>query len=155
LKSPMSKETDLTEIFKNAGYDKKTIENLLKNKSLAQTVAQLFIDSEAKDISQVSYLLFTLASKCKSETHRILISKYVGSLKIKTSFQLEEAMAYVRELTKETIIDMKEFEEKCGVGIKVTPDEMKNATKKVLTDFIENKKNLLNVGDIIVAIKKN
>jgi glutaminyl-tRNA synthetase len=142
-----------TKHFEKSGLDKKNIENLLKNESLSKTLVHLIDTCGAKDISKCGHLLFTLVGKCKTDSHRAFISKYIGSEKITTPLQLDEAVAFVKPLLMDAVIDVTKFEDATGIGAVVTEDDIKKAAKSVIDDFVKNGKKL-SYGDVMGSVKR-
>jgi hypothetical protein len=57
-----------------------------------------------------------IAGKVKSKTHRPLILRYIKEGKFTLPSQLDAAIKYISKVSKDDKIDIKDFEEVCGVG---------------------------------------
>ena len=105
---------DFQKEFERVGIDKQNIENMLKNAQLCKTLVEVIKESEVSDenASQIGPFLVQVAGLTKN---RALVAKYVGSRKIKRSAQLDAALKFIKA-KKDAPIDIKEFEDSCGVG---------------------------------------
>lgn len=80
-------------------------------------------------------LLYHLATKIKPQInhHMPLIVKYIATKKLDTTLRVDKAIEYA--LSHINNIDTNEFEEFCGVGVVVTPEEIESAVEKLITEY--------------------
>lgn len=64
--------------------------------------------------------------------------------------QLDAAIAFVKKLTKDAKVNVKEFEESSGVGIETTEKEILDFVAKI---FEEHKVQLLETGESYIGSK--
>jgi polyhydroxyalkanoate synthesis regulator phasin len=91
---------------------------------------------------KVGNLLFGVACKLPAtiEKHRSLLAELVGKGNINNNSQLDFIIDYLKENQKKGIdLDLKDFNERCGIGKKSTPEELAVIVKEV---FEVNKERL-------------
>ncbi|KAF5282463.1 hypothetical protein FQA39_LY17578 [Lamprigera yunnana] len=89
----------------------------------------------------IGILLYHLATRSKPQIshHLPFIVKFIVSKKLDSTLRIDKAIAYAL-LHISTGIDPKEFEDYCGVGIIITPEQIENVVEKFVN---KNKKDLL------------
>uniref|UniRef100_A0A8C0J402 glutamine--tRNA ligase n=1 Tax=Chelonoidis abingdonii TaxID=106734 RepID=A0A8C0J402_CHEAB len=75
-------------------------------------------------------LLYNVASRLKDQKRLRFLVGYVTSKKIVTDLQLSAALEYVRSHPLDPI-DTADFEQECGVGVVVTPEQIEEAVSAV------------------------
>nr|XP_032637664.1 glutamine--tRNA ligase [Chelonoidis abingdonii] len=73
-------------------------------------------------------LLYNVASRLKDQKRLRFLVGYVTSKKIVTDLQLSAALEYVRSHPLDPI-DTADFEQECGVGVVVTPEQIEEAVE--------------------------
>ena len=74
-----------------------------------------------------------MASKVKAQISDKVpfVAKYIGEKKLDTVLRVDAALNYLMSNIKETV-DTKAFEEACGVGIVITPEQIEEAVEKLI-----------------------
>eukprot|EP00123_Amoebidium_parasiticum_P016475 comp23445_c1_seq1/m.39113 comp23445_c1_seq1/g.39113 ORF comp23445_c1_seq1/g.39113 comp23445_c1_seq1/m.39113 type:complete len:787 (-) comp23445_c1_seq1:505-2865(-) len=123
----------LTNVF---GQSESKIKETVKNEKLTQTIrdicAEAGITSSSKVSKGVSNLLYNIATRLPPKTkanRRPVLVKYVVDEKITTDTQLTAAFDFFKdeELTGGEQLDTSAFDQACGVGVVVTPEQVKAA----------------------------
>jgi glutaminyl-tRNA synthetase len=132
-------EDPRVEVFKAIGLDPNVAAETINNKKFAATLYQMIEEAGVKAgcSKPVGQALYTLASKVgvdgspliRSSRHELW--RYVVDQRIKTNAQMTAAAAYFKK--KETFVPA-EFEAECGVGVVVTPDQIKETIAAALAD---------------------
>ncbi|KAI4357793.1 hypothetical protein L6164_001719 [Bauhinia variegata] len=148
------------ERFLKIGLDERTAKNTIANNKVTANLTAVIDEAGITDGCErsVGNLLYTVATKYPSNAllHRPTLLQYVISLKIKTTAQLDAALAFLADTGLEKL-DLKKFEESCGVGVEVSKEEIERIVNEV---FEENKAAILelryrfNVGELLGHIRK-
>lgn len=150
----------LLEQFLRIGLDERTARNTVANNKVTANLNAVIHEAgvlEGCD-KAVGNLLYTVATKYPSNAlvHRPILLKYVTSNKIKMPAQLEAAFSFFSAAGQEDI-KLNEFEDKCGVGVEVSAEEIEKTVYEV---FEEHKNEILeqryrtNVGDLFGQVRK-
>ena len=134
-------EEKLKQDLKNFEIPEAKIEEMLKKKKFVERLKYVLEQSKLeKGDKELGLLLIQLAEKLNpAYNHRLpLLLKYVIPKEISTSQQLDAAIAYLRKKGEEEI-DIKEFENVAGIGVKITPDDI----RKVVIELIKAKLDLI------------
>lgn len=80
--------------------------------------------------------MYHLASKIKNQIADKIafIAKYIAEKKLDTTQRVDAALNYFLNHVKETI-DITKFEEECGIGIVVSPEEIESEVEKVISAY--------------------
>ena len=78
-------------------------------------------------------LLYHLASKIKAQISSKLpfVAKYIGETKLNTTQRVDAALQFLLSHPQGEI-SVSDFEEACGVGVIVTPEEVKKQVEQVI-----------------------
>lgn len=76
-------------------------------------------------------LLYGLASRLRDPRRLSFLVSYVAGKKILTELQLSAALEYVRSHPLDPI-DTADFEQECGVGVVVTPEQIEEAVEAAI-----------------------
>ena len=134
-------EGKLKQDLKNFEIPETKIEEMLKKKKFVERLKYVLEQSKLeKGDKELGLLLIQLAEKLNpAYNHRLpLLLKYVIPKEISTSQQLDAAIAYLRKKGEEEI-DIKEFENVAGIGVKITPDDI----RKEVVELIKQKLDLI------------
>ena len=134
-------EDKLKQVLKNFEIPEAKIEEIIKKKKFVDRLKYVLEQSKLeKGDKELGLLLIQLAEKLNpTYNHRLpLLLKYVIPKEISTSQQLDAAIAYLRKKGEEEI-DTKEFENVAGIGVKVTPDDI----RKEVVELIKSKLDLI------------
>ncbi|KAI4313908.1 hypothetical protein L6164_026851 [Bauhinia variegata] len=148
------------ERFLKIGLDERTAKNTIANNKVTANLTALIDDAGVADgcDRSVGNFLYTVATKYPSNAllHRPTLLQYIVSSKIKTTAQLDAALSFLADTGLENL-DLKKFEESCGVGVEVSKEEI----ERIVTEaFEENKVAILelryrfNVGELLGHVRK-
>ncbi|KAG2188513.1 hypothetical protein INT44_001267 [Umbelopsis vinacea] len=149
---------DLIPLFVKVGLTEQKAKDTVKNKKLAPTFERVILESGSVDgcSKETGNLLYFLASKITkdAEVHLPFLSRKIASGDLKTTEQVSAAIAFLDE--KLPPIDEAAFNEEAGVGITVTPEQIKDA---IASYVAENKSNIeenryRTLGPSLAATKK-
>nr|CAG4639800.1 EOG090X01EL [Daphnia pulex] len=152
---------DLVKLFVGIGLSEIKAKETAKNSNVS-TNLKTCIDaaSSAGEISKShGVLLYNIATKVKPQisAQLPLLSRYVVEGKIDSELRLNAAMDYLLSNPLGDV-DIKAFEESCGVGIMVTPEQIEQEVEKVIkkyhTELVE-KRYRFNVGPLMSEVRSN
>ena len=132
-------EDKLKEDLKKLGLPDNKVEEILKKKKLIERLKFVLESADIKTQDKdLALMLIQVAEKLNPAfNHRLpLLLKYVKSKEISNSQQLDAAIAYLRKKGEEEI-DTKEFEKQCGIGEKVSEDDIRKEVKKLISEKLE------------------
>lgn len=103
-------------------------------------------------------LLYHLATKTKPQIsdHLSTITKYIASNKLDSVLRVDKAIEYT--LSHIGCFKLEEFERACGVGIKVTPEQIEESVERHIAsakDEILVKRYKYNPGMIMQNVRKD
>jgi len=132
----------LTKILQHNAIADREIKNTVKDKKLVEKLLEVFREAKVDENTprltedQASQLM-ELSRKFPPEAlkHRSLVIDYIVTGRMGV-VQLGESIKYFKTL-KGGDLDVKDFESKCGIGIVVTPEEIRENLKKILSDHKE------------------
>ena len=127
-------EDKLKEDLKNLNIPEAKIEEISKKKKFVERLKYVLEQAKVvKGDKELGLLLIQLAEKLNpAYNHRLpLLLKYVIPKEISSSQQLDAAIAYLRKKGEEEI-DTKEFESVAGIGVKVTPDDIRKEVNELI-----------------------
>jgi len=139
-------EDKLVELFSKVGFDDKRIKEIMSNKKISQSLGELIEltgsiqNGEQLDKSKDA-LLHNVANMLKGKhfKHIDTLVKYIVSDKLTTNLQIKEAFKYIKahqDQDAKAVFNETAFEEESGVGINVSPAQVKAEIGKY---FEENK----------------
>ncbi|KAK7499971.1 hypothetical protein BaRGS_00008819 [Batillaria attramentaria] len=153
---------DLVEAFVSIGLSEQKAKETLKNEQLAKFLKDIIQEAEKcgdgeVHNKEVGKLLYQLATKIKSQirSHWRLITRYIAQKKINSELQLTAALDYLLHNPLEPV-DVAAFEQACGVGVVVTPEEIENAVEAVVKKYkgeLLEKRYKFGVGTILGEAK--
>uniref|UniRef100_A0A286XU66 Glutamine--tRNA ligase n=1 Tax=Cavia porcellus TaxID=10141 RepID=A0A286XU66_CAVPO len=126
---------DSLALFTGLGLSEPKARETLKNVALstqlreAATQAQQTLGSTIDKATGT--LLYGLASRLKDTRRLSFLVSYIASKKIHTEPQLSAALEYVRSHPLDPI-DTVDFEQECGVGVMVTPEQIEEAVETTI-----------------------
>ncbi|PUZ58400.1 hypothetical protein GQ55_5G507100 [Panicum hallii var. hallii] len=141
------------------GLDQRTAENALVNSKVTANLAAVIAEAGIKECDKsVGNLLYAVATKYPANAlvHRPVLIKYVLSTKIKNPAQLDAALSFLSNIGPDSL-DIKKFEEACGVGVVVSIEEIKSTVTDVLEENMEAIKEQryhINVGTLCGQVRK-
>ncbi|XP_012667344.1 glutamine--tRNA ligase [Otolemur garnettii] len=126
---------DSLSLFTGLGLSEHKARETLKNTALsaqlrkAATQAQQTLGSTIDKATGT--LLYSLASRLRDTRRLSFLVNYIASKKIHTEPQLSAALEYVRSHPLDPI-DTVDFEQECGVGVTVTPEQIEEAVEATI-----------------------
>ena len=124
----------LKEDLKNLNIPDSKIEEIGKKKKFVERLKYVLDQAKVKKgDKELGLLLIQLAEKLNpAYNHRLpLLLKYVIPKDISSSQQLDAAIAYLRKKGEEEI-NKEEFEKQCGIGEKVTEDDIRKEVDNLM-----------------------
>eukprot|EP00245_Coleochaete_scutata_P005904 TRINITY_DN19893_c0_g1_i1.p1 TRINITY_DN19893_c0_g1~~TRINITY_DN19893_c0_g1_i1.p1 ORF type:complete len:798 (-),score=199.54 TRINITY_DN19893_c0_g1_i1:276-2669(-) len=126
---------EATELFLKIGLDQRTAENAVANAKVTANLTSVIHEAGVENgcDKAVGNLLYTSATKFPANAlkHRKVFLDYVTSGKIKNTTQVEGGLAFLASVGAEDL-DTGMLEEKSGVGVEVTAEEIKSAVSEVI-----------------------
>ncbi|XP_024366735.1 glutamine--tRNA ligase, cytoplasmic [Physcomitrium patens] len=146
-------------LFKGIGLDAKTAANAVANPKVTANLTNVVHEAGVENgcDKSVGNLLYTVATKFPANalSHRADLCRYISRNQIKTIPQVEAALGFFALVGPDSY-DAADFEKKCGVGVEVSPAEI----KAVVADVINVNKELLleqryrvNVGILLSQVR--
>uniref|UniRef100_A0A452VF81 Glutamine--tRNA ligase n=1 Tax=Ursus maritimus TaxID=29073 RepID=A0A452VF81_URSMA len=126
---------DSLSLFTGLGLSEHKARETLKNTALsaqlreAATQAQQTLGSTIDKATGT--LLYGLASRLRDPRRLSFLVSYVANKKIHTELQLSAALEYVRSHPLDPI-NTEDFEQECGVGVMVTPEQIEEAVEAAI-----------------------
>ncbi|KAI8613566.1 tRNA synthetases class I, catalytic domain-containing protein [Chytriomyces sp. MP71] len=145
-------------LFKSLGFSDQKAQETAANKKICGRFEKLVHDVNPKGSTAFVALLYTLASTATplaGSTHLEFIGRAIVAEKLKTNDQIAAAIKFA-ESVKTNSIDVKAFDEACGVGVEVSVEDIQAGINKLFVvkkDDIE-KKGHGALGIIIAEMKK-
>merc|ERR1711963_124815 len=150
------------ELFKAIGLSdakaKDTVKNANQSKSLQEAIG--FAKDTSKEINPAQgMLLYHVASKTKPQIkhHLGFLASYVAENKLDTELRVNAGLEFLMQNANSKEVDTKSFDQACGVGIVVTPEEIEKAVEVVLSgnmNEIEEKRYRFPVGLLMAEVRK-
>ena len=132
-------EEKLKEDLKNLNIPDNKIEEISKKKKFIERLRYVLDQANVKKgDKELGLLLILLAEKLNpAYNHRLpLLLKYVIPKDISSSQQLDAAIAYLRKKGEEEI-NSEEFEKQCGIGIKITDEDIRKGVNNLMKPKLE------------------
>ena len=132
-------EDKLKEDLKNLSIPDTKIDEISKKKKFVERLKYVLDQAKVKKgDKELGLLLIQLAEKLNPAfNHRLpLLLKYVIPKDISSSQQLDAAIAYLRKKGEEEI-NTEEFEKVCGIGVKVTADDIRAEVNNLIKPKLE------------------
>ncbi|XP_076160677.1 glutaminyl-tRNA synthetase isoform X2 [Ptiloglossa arizonensis] len=156
----MKVEDDI-KLFESIGLSKQKAKETLKNKQISNNLKCAIEEANKYEIitPEVGILLYHLASKIKNQIADKLpfVVKYIAEKKLDTTQRIDAGLSFLLHHINETI-NILSFEEECGIGIVVLPEEIECEVEKVInvhkTDILE-KRYHFNIGPLMQQVRNN
>ena len=135
-------EAEFEAKLKNFGLEEKKIAEITKKKKLAERVKFVLDESKVdKCEKEVGNMLISIAEKLNpAYNHRLpLLLKYVLSKEISTTHQLDFAIDFLKKKGEENVTE-EEFKEKCGIGLKISEEDIKKELEEIIKKYEEKLK---------------
>ncbi|XP_068758276.1 glutamine--tRNA ligase-like [Montipora capricornis] len=147
---------DKASLFQSIGLSEQKAKETVKNEVLSARLESIINLAKEKSVGDVEkstgVLLFSLASSGVKEDWQVkLITEYITSSKVTSSIQLTAAVDYMKA-NPVLPVDVASFEESCGVGVKITPDQVEDCVEELIKlhkEELLKKRYKFNVGMIM------
>jgi len=139
------------------GLSEAKIKDTEKNAALSSTLHNMIRQAEERNVEvdkNVGTLIYNLATKLKKQEHLPLIYDLVLQRKVVNDMQLVAALEYVKANPK---CEVGALEDACGVGVTVTPDQIREAVlEKIEKNLgqIKTQRYRFNSGPLMGMIRK-
>ncbi|XP_066999237.2 probable glutamine--tRNA ligase [Anabrus simplex] len=128
-------QEELIALFVTVGLSRQKALETLKNDFVSDNLIKAIKEAGKNGglPSEGKMLLYHLATKIKSQVvhHLPFIVKYICSGKIDSVQRLDAALDFLLSHPSDTL-DVKSFEEACGVGIVVSPEDIERVVEKLI-----------------------
>uniref|UniRef100_A0A7N8XW69 Probable glutamine--tRNA ligase n=1 Tax=Mastacembelus armatus TaxID=205130 RepID=A0A7N8XW69_9TELE len=118
---------DTLTLFTSIGLSEQKAKETLKNDALSS----FNMLGDVVDRDTMGTLLYSMASRLKDTKRLAFLSHSIAQCKICTELQLAAALDFVKSHPHDPI-NQKEFEEACGVGVVITPEQIEDAVESVI-----------------------
>lgn len=150
------------DVLLRVGLTEETAANLLKNEERTAVVMDVLRIAgvvEAGCDRALGNLLVNLATKLNSATDRFReeLARYVAEGKIKSNLQLQAALDYLKSVSPGASLNVAAFEEACGVGVDVGPEEVRSTVAALIDRHRQEmlaERYRFNMGKILFALKE-
>ncbi|XP_068605465.1 glutamine--tRNA ligase-like [Brachionichthys hirsutus] len=132
---------DTLTLFTSIGLSEQRAKETLKNEALSSSLKDAIIQARrvcgAEAVAKLmGTLLYTMASRLKDPKRLPFLSASIAQSKISTELQLAAALDFLKSHPQDPV-NQKEFEEACGVGVIVTPEQIEDAVETVIKKYRE------------------
>ncbi|KAM8830008.1 glutamine--tRNA ligase [Synchiropus picturatus] len=123
-------------LFTSIGLSEQKAKETLKNEALSSALKTAISKATVATGSPVvdkamGTLLYSMASRLKDLKHLGFLSDNIAQRKICTELQLAAALDFVKSHPQDPL-NQKEFEEACGVGVVITPEQIESAVESLI-----------------------
>ncbi|XP_035014534.1 glutamine--tRNA ligase [Hippoglossus stenolepis] len=127
---------DMLTLFTSIGLSEQKAKETLKNEALSSALKDAITQAHsvhgASGVDKaMGTLLYSMASRLKDTNRLVFLSVSIAQRKICTELQLAAALDFLKSHLQDPI-NMKEFEEACGVGVVITPEQIEDAVESVI-----------------------
>ncbi|XP_051913485.1 glutamine--tRNA ligase [Hippocampus zosterae] len=144
---------DTSTLFISIGLSEQKVKETLKNAALSATLKSAIVQarsvSGATDVDKAAgTLLYSLASRLKDTKRLAFLAENIALRKITTEQQLAAALEFVKTHPQDPL-NNSEFNEACGVGVVITPEQIEDAVESVIKkhkEELEKERYHFNVG---------
>lgn len=127
---------DTLALFTSIGLSEQKAKETLKNEALSSVLKEAIIQAHrvrgASGVDKaMGTLLYSMTSRLKDPKRVGFLSDCIVQSKICTELQLAAALEFVKSYPQDCI-NQKEFEDTCGVGVFITPEQIEEAVESVI-----------------------
>nr|XP_061803279.1 glutamine--tRNA ligase-like isoform X2 [Nerophis lumbriciformis] len=155
---------DTSTLFLSIGLSEQKVKETLKNAALSTTLKNAIVQARsvngATEVDKATgTLLYSMASRLKDSKRLVFLVENIAQRKITTEQQLAAALEYVKTHPQDPI-NQREFNEACGVGVVITPEQIEDGVESVIKkhkEQLEKERYHFNMGllmgDVRSALK--
>ncbi|KPJ16945.1 putative glutaminyl-tRNA synthetase [Papilio machaon] len=134
---------------------KETLKNVNVTKILLAALNEVDLQ---KAPTGAGMLLYHLATKIKPQITENLsfLCKYIADGKLDSTLRVDAALEYLLNTVNESSVDIGKFEDACGVGVKITPEQIEQVVEKHMAQHkqeILDKRYRFNSGNIMKEVR--
>ncbi|XP_029011138.1 glutamine--tRNA ligase [Betta splendens] len=127
---------DCLTLFTSIGLSEQKAKETLKNDALSSVlkdaITQVHQTHGASGVDKsMGVLLYNMASRLKDTKRVAFLADSIAQRKLCTELQLTAALDFVKSHPQDPI-NQKAFEEACGVGVVITPEQVEDAVESVI-----------------------
>uniref|UniRef100_A0A8D0A3Z3 Glutamine--tRNA ligase n=1 Tax=Sander lucioperca TaxID=283035 RepID=A0A8D0A3Z3_SANLU len=127
---------DTVALFTSIGLSEQKAKETLKNEALSSALKDAIVQAQrvrgASGVDKaMGTLLYSMASRLKDTKRLAFLSDCIVQCKIITELQLAAALEFVKSHPQDPI-NQREFEEACGVGVVITPEQIEDGVESVI-----------------------
>uniref|UniRef100_A0A671X3V6 Glutamine--tRNA ligase n=1 Tax=Sparus aurata TaxID=8175 RepID=A0A671X3V6_SPAAU len=127
---------DTLALFTSIGLSEQKAKETLKNEALSASLKDAIVQAQrvcgASGVDKArGTLLYSMASRLKDTKRLTFLSDSIAQGKISTELQLAAALDFIKSHPQDPI-NQKQYEEACGVGVVVTPEQIEEAVEAVV-----------------------
>ncbi|XP_068585850.1 glutamine--tRNA ligase [Cebidichthys violaceus] len=127
---------DTLTLFTSIGLSEQKAKETLKNEALSCALKDAIIQAQrvrgpSGVDKAIGTLLYSMASRLKDLKRLAFLSDSIVHCKICTELQLAAALEFVKSHPQDPI-NQRDFEEACGVGVVITPEQIEEAVESVI-----------------------
>ncbi|KAK5609812.1 putative glutamine--tRNA ligase [Crenichthys baileyi] len=127
---------DILKLFTSIGLSEQKAKETQKNEALSSALTEAVIQAQRINGTSgvdkaMGTLLYSMASRLKDNKRLAFLSDCIAQRKIYTELQLAAALDFVKSHPDDPI-SQKEFDEACGVGVVITPEQIEDAVEFVV-----------------------
>ncbi|CAK9821612.1 Probable glutamine--tRNA ligase [Anthophora retusa] len=154
----MESEDDI-KLFQSIGLSEQKCKETLKNKQISNNLKLVIAEANKYGVitPEVGILLYHLASKIKIQIvdKLLFLTGYIAERKLDTTQRIDAALNYLLDNIKKDI-NISNFEEACGVGVIVSPEEIEREVEQVISAHkaeIMEKRYHFNIGTLMQQVR--
>ncbi|XP_034732377.1 glutamine--tRNA ligase [Etheostoma cragini] len=127
---------DTVALFTSIGLSELKAKETLKNEALSCALKDAIVQAQrvrgASGVDKaMGTLLYSMASRLKDTNRLAFLSDCIVQGKLTTELQLAAALDFVKSHPQDPI-NQREFEEACGVGVVITPEQIEDGVESVI-----------------------
>lgn len=149
---------DLITLFCSIGLSEQKAKETAKNDNLTKRLKSVLEEAtKYSSVSEFGALYYYLSSKLKAqqEKHIPLLVEHIATKKLDNVQRVDAALQYLLSDIKSNV-DMKTFEEWCGIGVVVTGEQIEQVVEEVLQKHrndILDKRYRFNCGPVLQEVR--
>ncbi|CAL8325305.1 unnamed protein product [Merluccius merluccius] len=132
---------DTLALFTSIGLSEQKAKETLKNEALSSALKNAITQAQAVNGATgvdkaMGTLLYSMVSRLRDTTRLTFLSDHIAQRKISTEVQLAAALEFVKSHPQDPI-NQAQFENVCGVGVVITPEQIEEAVEAVINKHKE------------------
>ncbi|XP_013135252.1 PREDICTED: probable glutamine--tRNA ligase [Papilio polytes] len=150
---------EIVEKLKLLGLSEQKAKETLKNVNVTKILLAALNEVDLqKAPSGAGILLYHLATKIKPQITENLsfLCKNIAEGKLDSTLRVDAAIEYLLNTVNESSVDVGKFEEACGVGVSITPEQIEQAVEKHMAQYKQeliDKRYRFNSGIVMQAVR--